>query len=91
MSLHLTVEVSGGTSIENASMDAQRVATQLGVNVEFKFNDVTCWASPDGDYMLLAKRQQFEQSRKLERPMDWRFASSSPRIRHASDTEASSL
>lgn len=81
----LTIEISAGTSIETASADAQRIATLLGVNCEFKFNGVTCLAAPGGDSALLAKRQQFEQSRKLERPLDHRFASSSSHVRHASD------
>lgn len=88
MSARLTIEVNAGTSIENASMDAQRIATLLGINCEFSFNDVKCLASPDGDYLLLAKRQQFEQARKLARPTDWRFASSSPLAKHAADEVA---
>lgn len=88
MSSRLTIEINAGTSIEDASMDAQRIATLLGINCEFTFNDVKCLASPDGDYMLLAKRQQYEQARKLDRPMDWRFASSSRRVKHAADEVA---
>ena len=72
----MQIEIGAGTSIETASKDAQRIAVILGINVEFRFNDVRCLAVPEGDAKLLAERQQAEQAKKLDGPFDRRFASS---------------
>lgn len=79
MSAFLTIDCTAGTSIENMCADAQRIADLLGISVDFKFNDVHCVAPPGGSASLLADRQQHQHARKLERPMDHRFASSSER------------
>lgn len=72
----IKIDFTAGVSIDRASLDAQRVADILGLTVEFSFNDVECWAIPDGDAAMLAERQQEEQKRKLKRPMDRRLARS---------------
>lgn len=76
MSTHLTIDCTAGTSIDTMAADAQRIADLLGVSVDFNFNDVHCVAAPGGSAGLLSAEQQRQQSRKLERPMDRRFASS---------------
>lgn len=89
MSAFLKIEIHAGTSIDGASSTAQRVANLLGISVEFDFNAVRCVAVPRGDDILLARRQQFEQGRKLDGPLDSRFASSNPKIpRRAQRAEA---
>lgn len=70
------IDFTAGTGINRAALDAQRVADILGLTVEFSFNDVECWASPNGDAVLLAERQQEEQRRELRSPMDRRLARS---------------
>ncbi len=76
MSAWLTLDFSAGTSIETACEDAQRVSDILGVNVEFKFNGVKCFAGIGGKADVLAQRQQKEQARKLDGPLDTRLARS---------------
>ena len=82
MSGHIEYHPHGGSEISKTCADAQRIADLLGVTVEFRFNDVLCMAVPGGDAVLLAERQQAEQSSGKAR--DMRFASSRP----ASDTAA---
>lgn len=81
MGAWITIEISAGTSIERACEDAHRVANRLGINCEFDFNSVRCFAVPQGSAELLAARQQEEQCRKLTGPYDRHFASSDPRWR----------
>lgn len=50
----LKIEPCAGTSIEDCSRDAQRLADQLGVCVEFDFNGVSCNARPGGQHHQLA-------------------------------------
>jgi hypothetical protein len=76
MSAWIILDITAGTSIETACADAQRVSDILGINVEFKFNGVKCFAGIGGNAELLAKRQQWQQSRKLEGPLDTRLAHS---------------
>lgn len=76
----ITIEISGGTTIERACEDAHRVANRLGITCEFTFNDVRCLAEPQGSAALLAERQQKEQRRPLTHPYDRRFASSNLRF-----------
>ena len=79
MSVFIKLECTAGTSIESASVDAQRVADMLGIAVEFNFNDVHCYVVPGGSAVALAEEQQKQQARKLSAPLDRRFASSRPR------------
>lgn len=76
MSAWLEIDITAGTSIETACADAQRISDILGINVEFKFNGVKCFAGIGGNADLLAERQQWQQSRKLEGPFDTRLARS---------------
>ena len=76
MSASIKIEIYAGTSIDDASRDAQWVADSLRIRCEFRFNDVKCVAVPGGNAARLAERQQREQSRKLTGPLDWRSASS---------------
>lgn len=52
--MRLRVEFNPGDDIRNASEDAQCLADRLGVTVDFKFNTVTCIASPGGTATMLA-------------------------------------
>ena len=81
MNATITIEISPGASIESAARDATRVANQLGIDCVFDFNDVRCVAIPNGSPELLAKRQQYEQGRKLTHPYDYRRATSDWRPR----------
>lgn len=76
MNAFITIDCTAGSAIDNVAADAQRIADMLGISVDFRFNDVHCVAAPGGNAELLSERQQHQQSRKLERPMDHRFASS---------------
>ena len=76
MSASINLEITAGTAIETASADAQRVADMLGINCEFKFNDVKCLALPGGSASQLAERQQAEQGRKSKHPHDYKFCTS---------------
>jgi hypothetical protein len=76
MSSFVTIDCTAGSSIDRVSADAQRIADLLGISVDFRFNDVHCVAVPGGSADHLAEEQQRQQSRKLERPMDIRFARS---------------
>lgn len=78
MGAKITLEISAGCSIERAAEDAIRVANMLGIDVDFDFNGVRCFASPQGNASLLAERQQEQQSRKVDGPYDRKFASSLP-------------
>lgn len=49
MSLWLTVEVSAGTDIKSACVDAVEVAKKLNVSVWFVFNGVKCLADARTD------------------------------------------
>jgi hypothetical protein len=40
-----------GTDIEEAFTEAMRVSQILNCCIEFKFNDVICWAYPEGKIM----------------------------------------
>lgn len=77
MSAFITIDNTGGTDITNASEDAQRIADLLGIWVEFKFNDVKCYAAPGGSAEYLAQNQQHEQARALTRWGDSKRAYSS--------------
>lgn len=81
MSTFLTIVVTGGTAIETASAEAQALADKLDISVQFKFNDVTCWAVPSGLDALLAARQQAAQALKPRGPYERKFVSSSPEAR----------
>lgn len=83
MSAWLTLEFIAGEPIETACKDAQRVSDILGVNVEFKFNGVKCFASIGGGADVLAQRQQKEQARELDGPFDTRFARSIGEVQDA--------
>lgn len=76
MSAFLTIDCTAGSDIRHIADDAQRIADMLGISVDFRFNDVSCVAAPGGSASRLADAQQVQQSRKLERPYDTRFASS---------------
>lgn len=52
--LWLTVEVPGGTHIDDACNAAVELAGKLGVTVWFKFNDVKCLARPGDDPRAIA-------------------------------------
>lgn len=54
-SLHLNVEVLGGSSIHDACKEACDLADRINVTVDFKFNGVTCIAHPGTDPGDLAK------------------------------------
>jgi hypothetical protein len=41
-------EFTAGTDIVDAFQDATELANKLNVCVEFKFNDVKCFANPNG-------------------------------------------
>ena len=41
----IKIEFLAGDSIDEAFSEAIRLAKRLGVGVEFKFNDVTCWVN----------------------------------------------
>lgn len=56
MSLFLDVEVSGGTSIEEAAQDAIDLANRIDITVLFRFNGVRCMACPGDDPRLLVDR-----------------------------------
>jgi hypothetical protein len=45
----IQIEMSPGTSIEEAFTEAIRISRILWIRVEFKFNGVTCWGYPNGD------------------------------------------
>ena len=49
MSMTIKLEVTAGSSIENAFAEAIRVAGLLQVTVEFSLNGVCCWGVADGD------------------------------------------
>lgn len=51
----LTVELSPGNDIENCCADIVRLASQLGVAVHAKFNDVLLMAHPGDDYHALVR------------------------------------
>lgn len=46
---HIKIEFSPGDEIEEAFTEAIRLAKQLQVTVEFKFNGITCIARANGD------------------------------------------
>jgi hypothetical protein len=73
----LKLEAGAGTSITEASEEAQSIADKLGVIVSFDFNGVDCNAVPNGNAHMLAERQQHEQARSLTFPGDWKRAFSS--------------
>lgn len=54
-SLHLKVEVLGGSSIHDACKEACDLADRINVTIDFKFNGVTCIAHPGTDPSDLAK------------------------------------
>ena len=45
----LTVDFLAGSNIEGAFKEAIRLATILEVFIEFRFNDVKCFASPNSN------------------------------------------
>lgn len=44
----IKIEIDLGTTVHNAFTEAIRIARILSCKVQFKFNDVTCIAHPDG-------------------------------------------
>ncbi|MBT0667013.1 hypothetical protein HT136_01355 [Novosphingobium profundi] len=72
--MRLTVEFFAGTTIEEASEQAQALADKLDLTVAFKFNGVMCHAAPGGSAELLAADQQAEQRRYKQGAHDWRSA-----------------
>lgn len=58
MSLFLDVEVSGGTSIEEAAQDAIDLANRIDITVLFRFNGVRCMACPGDDPVEQALGEQ---------------------------------
>lgn len=54
----LKLEASPGLTFKEAAEDAQRLADQLHVCVEYDFNGICCNAVPHGDAQLLAQRTQ---------------------------------
>jgi hypothetical protein len=46
----ITIDPILGTDIEDAFKDATRIATILNVGVSFKFNGVSCFAKPYGNF-----------------------------------------
>lgn len=73
----LKLEAGAGTSVTDASEEAQLLSDKLGVIVSFDFNGVDCNAVPNGSAYRLAERQQHEQARDLYFPGDWKRAFSS--------------
>ena len=51
--LTVEMEVSPGTTIEDAAVEACQIATKIRVGVGFKHNGVECVALPDGDWREL--------------------------------------
>lgn len=45
----IKIELSAGSSIENAFAESTRLAKMLNCYIDFDFNDVKCSSSPDGD------------------------------------------
>lgn len=48
MTIWIEIKVAGGSLIEHVTQEASELATRLGIAVTFRFNDVSCWAEPDG-------------------------------------------
>ena len=72
MNMSMKVELLVGTSIENASIEACRVATHLGINVSFDFNGMKCIAQPNSLYVDLINSYHEE----LELDKRYRIATS---------------
>lgn len=72
----ITVKFSAGTSIEYAFTEAIRISRILWVNVEFQFNEVTCFATPHGDPQVGA--DQYHKAG--ESKSSYKFASSSSKF-----------
>lgn len=64
--IRLTVETLTGCSIYEACNDAAKLAKDLDMQVSFKFNEVTCIASPTCNPRLLEDRY-FEEMKKPEK------------------------
>lgn len=64
----IKAEFLPGTEIEAAFAEASRVAGILGVQIEFPFNDVTCFARPGGDAKRGAEhyRREFNSDSKYK-------------------------
>jgi hypothetical protein len=45
--LTITVDFDAGDRIDNAFEQSIELANKLGFCIEFKFNEVTCWAYPN--------------------------------------------
>jgi hypothetical protein len=60
MTIWVEIKVQGGTPINDAAAEASEVSKRLGCAVHFTFNDVSCWAEPDG-----VSAEEFAQRWKL--------------------------
>ena len=70
MDISVKVDVLAGCDISRAAQQACELATKIGVNVEFKFNDVTCVAQPNAEftdmvgewYLMLNNGRQYKMA-----------------------------
>lgn len=64
-------EISAGSEITDAFQEATELANKLNVCIEFKFNDVTCWAKQGGSI----RKGVFEWNEALKRGDKYKYAS----------------
>jgi hypothetical protein len=48
MTIWVTVKAAAGSRIEDVAQMTSDLANRLGIAVQFDFNDVSCWAEPEG-------------------------------------------
>lgn len=71
MSIDIKVNVNPGSSIEDAAIECVTLANRLKIPVEFKFNDVNCYARPGGDPAKLV----VDYHEQIGSPRQYKFAS----------------
>lgn len=72
--LTLDVRASAGDDIDRTAVEMQALSNRLGLCVQVKFNEVTCWAFPGGSAGLLAAEYRRASAEKIG--PQFKFASS---------------
>lgn len=81
--MHIEVNFLGGEPIRSACIEACALATRIGCDVHFKFNDVTCMAFMHSDPADL--EASWEEVSKSKRP--YKVATSRERSRVSASPE----
>ena len=83
--LHIEASALGGESVETTAREMQRLADQLNVCVELKFNDVRLHALPGGSADWLVKNWARETHAKSMFPSAWSHQEPLPQHQRGKD------